>query len=212
MNLRTIPRAAFKGYLRVARIPIDAAIRVLPGNREARRLSADRADATARSVAGTMFGDAELREDAQRRRTVADERSRAKKLRAEAQRRDQQGEAVAEEHREQAQRRRREAGERAQARRQNATRAKQEKTRRAQEGERKRTQTVRKAQARAEEQIEQRADEARLSAVDRQAEAAQERQEALVEGDEAQRLAEAAGRVKAERKDDSDSGSSGAAG
>src|SRR5436309_2981460 len=138
MNLRTIPRAAFKSYLRLLRAPIDAAIGVLPGNREARTLSADRADATARSVAASLFGDTELREDARRRHEAAEERTRALKLRAEARRRGEQADATVEQRHEQAQRRRQQADERAKARRENAARAKQEKTRRANQAERKR--------------------------------------------------------------------------
>jgi hypothetical protein len=96
MNLRTIPRNAFKSYLRLVRMPIDAAIGVLPGNRDARKLSADRADASVRSVAATLFGDTELREDARRRQAAADERGKALKLRSEARRRSQQADAAVE--------------------------------------------------------------------------------------------------------------------
>src|SRR5947209_15227208 len=127
MNLRTIPRTAFKSYLRLARVPIDTAIRVLPGNRDARRLSADRADATARSFAATLFGDTELREDARRRSTAVDERARALKLRGQARRRSEQADAAVEERHEQAEQRRRQADERAKARREQATKAKQQK-------------------------------------------------------------------------------------
>src|SRR5436305_3590873 len=103
MNIRTIPRTAFTSYLRLVRIPIDAAIGALPGNREARKLSADRADATVRSVAANVFGDSDLREDAQRRRAAADERAKALKLRGEARRRGQQADSAVEQRHEQAQ-------------------------------------------------------------------------------------------------------------
>ena len=130
MKLRTIPRTAFTSYLRLARVPIDAAIGALPGNREARKLSADRADAAVRSVAASVFGDSELREDARRRREAADERAKAIKLRGEAQRRGQQADAAVEQRHEQAQKRRKQADERAKERRQSAKQTEQQRERR----------------------------------------------------------------------------------
>src|SRR5436189_6181141 len=94
MNPRSIPRTAVRGYLGLARLPLDAAIRLLPGNGSGRGsaadLALDRADASIRAIVATILGDPVLRRDAQRRRVAADERQRALRLRAEAQRKSEQ--------------------------------------------------------------------------------------------------------------------------
>src|SRR5687768_11296672 len=94
MTTRTIPRAAVDVYLRVARLPVDTAVGLLPGDdqgiRPAAQLTVDRADATLRDLAGLVLADRELRADAARRRIAADERERALRLRAEARRTKQQ--------------------------------------------------------------------------------------------------------------------------
>src|SRR5205823_2791024 len=82
MNVRVIPRTALTGYLKLVRTPLDAAIRLLPGNgngdgaKPTAQLAIDRADATIRSVAGTFLGDSALREDGARRHHAARERER----------------------------------------------------------------------------------------------------------------------------------------
>jgi hypothetical protein len=91
MTTRDIPRAAVDSYLRLVRWPVDTAVGLLPGDdqrgaRPAAELTVDRADATLRGLAGRVLADAELRQDAARRRVAADERERALHLRAEAQR------------------------------------------------------------------------------------------------------------------------------
>src|SRR4051812_3858781 len=85
--LRQISRAAVGGYVKAVRLPLDTAARVAGrgnGRTSGITLALDRAEATARDVAGRALGDAELRHDAGRRRLAADERERALRLRAEA--------------------------------------------------------------------------------------------------------------------------------
>src|SRR5436853_5026475 len=92
--VRTITRAAVGGYLKTVRLPFDAAARVAGGDGSSGvGLALDRAEAAARDVAGLALRDPKLREDARRRRIATDERTRALRLRAEA----EQHEEVAEE-------------------------------------------------------------------------------------------------------------------
>src|SRR3712207_7187559 len=85
MNLRTIPRAAVGGYLKLLRLPVDTTLKAL-GRNGSGEVAVDRADAALRDIAGTALGDQELKQDAKRRRTAADAREEAAELRAEAQR------------------------------------------------------------------------------------------------------------------------------
>src|SRR3954453_8833450 len=84
MTLRTIQRTAIGGWLSLARLPIDTALRFAGGNAPGVKLAVDRADATARTLLGALLGDEVLQEDADRRRTAAEERERAQRLRSEA--------------------------------------------------------------------------------------------------------------------------------
>src|SRR5947209_4929677 len=152
-----IPRTAVKGYLRIVRLPIDAAIGVLPGGDEGPRTGAklvlDRADATARAIAGALLRDPALLEDAQRRRTAADERQRAIKLRGQAQRHSAEADSKLDQRQEQAERRRHQANQRATQRRERAAQGKDQRSRRAAQAEQRRTRASREAEQRAEERI-----------------------------------------------------------
>ena len=107
--------------LRLARAPLDAAINALPERASANaKLAVDRADATARSVAGTVIFDPELREDARRRRAATRERERAAALREEADNVTAAAESRVEARGKQAQRRRTEADRKAARRRSDA--------------------------------------------------------------------------------------------
>ena len=86
MNLRAIPRAAVGGYIKALRWPVDRVI--------GRNPAVDRAEAEARDVAGQVMLDDELREDASRRRTAADERSRAQRLREAAEQQTREADQV----------------------------------------------------------------------------------------------------------------------
>jgi len=69
MNVRSIPRAVVNGYIKGLRLPLDLTV----GRRgDGAELALDRAEATARAVAGTVLGDEELRKDAAQRRAAAD--------------------------------------------------------------------------------------------------------------------------------------------
>src|SRR5205807_8230750 len=88
MNVPVIPRTAIKTSLKLARLPLDVAIRMLPGDglRTRAQLALDRLDATARTVAGTVTADPDLREEARPRRGPVKERQRDPRLRTEAHR------------------------------------------------------------------------------------------------------------------------------
>src|SRR5947209_9468480 len=134
MNVQVIPRTALKGYLRLVRTPVDAAIGLLPGNgngaKPTAELAVDRADAAVRSVAGTLLRDPALREDGERRRQAARERERGLRLRSQAEETAQQADARLQEREEQARKQRQRARQTASARRRQAeSQAHQEKQR-----------------------------------------------------------------------------------
>src|SRR6059058_2112047 len=109
MNVRVIPRTAVTGYLKLVRTPLDSAIRLLPGSNgdgaKPTRLAVDRADATVRSVAGSLLADPVLREDGARRHQAARERERGMRLRSQAAETAEQADARLQEREEQARRR-----------------------------------------------------------------------------------------------------------
>jgi colicin import membrane protein len=201
MNTRFIPRTALQGYLKLVRVPIDRAISVLPGNREARKLAVDRADASARAVAGAVLRDQDLKADAQRRRTAADEREQAIRLKSEAKHKSAEADQRLDQHHDQAEQRRRRAAERAEERREAAAKERRQRTKRAEQVEQQRKQTSRQVESRVEERIEEQEPEKRLAVLDAEAKAQREKEEALTAADEASRLAEAAATVKEDRKE-----------
>jgi colicin import membrane protein len=189
MDIRTIPRTALDGYLRLARKPVDAATGLLPGDGANARLVVDRAEAVVRDMAGRLWRDPELQEDARRRRLAADERERAMRLRDAAEVRAEQADA---------ERRRREQAA-AEQRDRAWEQAAAEKRRAAEQAGRQKA-AVRKAAAEAEAKVEKQARAARLEQLDDEARALAEQEKALVAADEAQRLRKAAARTKATRK------------
>ena len=70
MGLKDIPRTVVGGYLKVARAPIDATLK-LAGHGKRGEAVVDRADAAARDLAGTALGDEELRREAARSTTAS---------------------------------------------------------------------------------------------------------------------------------------------
>ncbi|MGI8864030.1 MAG: hypothetical protein ACR2JH_06460 [Solirubrobacteraceae bacterium] len=202
----TVRRTAVDTYLRVVRVPLDAATRLLPGGRtgasSTAKLAVDRADATARAVAGTVLRDPALREDARRRRAASKERERAVKLRTQADQTADAAEARVEERHDESQQRRQQADTKAKARRQRSSEEHQQKAQRAAAAEKRRREAAREAKARQDAKVDEVAPQARLEALDTKAEAQREREKALVESDEAARLGDAAARVKAARKSD----------
>ena len=190
MNVRTIQRNALDSYLKLVRLPIDAAVRFGIGRGRSdsesgatpAELAIDRADAGIRAFAGRLIGDDELVQDAQRRRIAADERERAVRLKAEAEQRRQQATETAQRGRQQV--------------KEEEQRAKQE----AAEAEQRRKAAARKTAAKTEKAIESEARQQRLEQLDREAKALDEQEKALATADEAQRLEEAAAATKAARK------------
>lgn len=208
MNVRVIPRAVLDSYLKVARLPLDTAARLVPGGGNGRgasaRLAVDRVDATARSVAGAILRDPKLREDAKRRRAAAQERERAVKLRGRADEKISQAQARVEERHEKAQRRRAQADSRTKTRRQRASQEHQQKTEQARATEKRRREAAREVKSEQDERVDEVAPQARLEALEAKAEAEAKREEAVIEKDEAQRLGDAAAALKEERKQDAD--------
>lgn len=207
MNVRLIPRTALNGYLRLVRTPIDTAIGLLPGNGNGRKpaaqLAVDRADATVRSVAGTLFRDPVLVEDGQRRRRAAHERERAVRLRTREEHTAESADERLEQREEQARKQRQRARETATSRRRQAESQAQTEKQQAAKTASRRREASREAAAKREEAIEKRAPREELQSVEAQTEALRAREAELAARDEARRLADAASKVRAERKSDS---------
>src|SRR5215212_6049846 len=83
MILRTVPRAAVGGAIKLARLPFDAFFSV-SGRGEGAQVTLDRAEATVRGAAGAALRDLQMQQDAKLRHEAADERERAAGLREES--------------------------------------------------------------------------------------------------------------------------------
>jgi hypothetical protein len=206
MNARVIPRTAVKGYLKLVRTPLDTVIGLLPGNgkgaKPTAQLAVDRADATVRAVAGALLRDPVLREDGEHRRQAAHERERGLRLRDRAEQTGGQADARLQEREDRAEQERRRARETAKARRRKAETEAQKKKQQASKAEGRRREAAREAAAHREQAIEERAPREELEALEAKSDALRAREQELAARDEARRLAEAAGQVKAERKAD----------
>lgn len=206
MNVRVIPRTAVRGYLKLVRTPLDTAIGLLPGNSEGAKPSAqlavDRADATVRSVAGTLLGDPVLREDGERRRQAAHDREHGIRLRERAEHTAEQADTRLREREDQAEQERRRARETANTRRREAEKRAQKKKQQAAKAESRRREAARDEAAQREQAIESRAPHKELETLEAKSDALRAREQELAARDEARRLAQAASQVKAERKAD----------
>ncbi len=206
MNVSDIPGATVDSYLKLIRLPLDAAIQRLPGNgtgaAPTARWFVDRADASLRALLANLFGDSLLREDAEQRQAAADERKRALRLRGAAERKREEADSRLDQREAQASRQREQANRRASTRREQAAKVREQKTRRAVQAEDKRLDASRKAEVRGDQAIDERAPKARLDTLDAKADALRKKEQAITAADEARRLREAAGRTKAERKND----------
>ncbi|MCA1698633.1 MAG: hypothetical protein LC790_06935 [Actinobacteria bacterium] len=204
MSIRAIPRGAVDGAIKLARLPLDAAISLLAGNgvgaRPAASIAVDRWDATMREVAGYALFDDELRAQATRRRVAADERARALRLRDAAEAYSSVADEKLADRVEQAEEHRAAAEQRAGRERAEAEQRRAAKTRAAAQAETKRKAANRRARANVEEVIDEQAGEARLEQLEAEARALEEREAALVARDEGQRLRDAATATKAARK------------
>ncbi|MGN6169099.1 MAG: hypothetical protein ACTHQQ_13155, partial [Solirubrobacteraceae bacterium] len=161
MNVRLIPRTAVQGYLKLVRTPLDTAIGLLPGNGTGRKpgaqLAVDRADASVRSMAGTLLRDPVLRADGERRRQAAHERERGLRLRDRADETAEEADARLQERERQAGQERRRAREATSARRRQAETRAQTKKQQAAKAEGRRREAARDAAAQREQAIEKRA-------------------------------------------------------
>jgi colicin import membrane protein len=202
MDLYTVPRAVFTRYLGAVKWPLDTGLKVVGRADSPAALALDRVDGTVRAVVGGLVGDRTLEQDGRRRLTAVDERTRAMRLRAEAELRRERADQEAAEAEERADRQRRAAAERAAETRERAEQHKATRRRQAAEAERKRKDASERAEQRVQESIEDRARRERLETLEQQAEALDKQDEALTSRDEAQRLAAAAGAAKAARKED----------
>lgn len=204
MNMRVIPRVALNGYLKLVRAPLDTAIGLLPDDSDGAgpraQLAVDRADATVRSLAGSLLGDPILREDGQRRFEAARERERGVRLRTRARETADRADTRLQEREDHARRQHERAREVAARRRREAeTRAEKEKQRAAATARRRR-EVSQKVAAEKEHAIEERAPREELRTLANKREALRAREKELAARDEAQRLADATMRVKRERK------------
>jgi hypothetical protein len=204
MTLRTISRSAVGGYIRLLRLPLNAAVGLRTRNgrtdTSATTLRLDRLEATLRRVAGRTLGDEELVRDADRMLIAADERERAGRLRAEAQRRSERADERLSEREEQAELQRRRAAERAASRKKQADKQRLAERRRIEKIEAQRRRANENGAARREQAIEDRSKRSRLQQLDKEADALAKKQDALAAKSESQRLRSAATKTKAARK------------
>ncbi len=204
MSIRAIPRTAVGGSIKAARLPLDVAVALMPGNGSGPGATAelvlDRMEAQIRDFAGIALGDEVLREDAALRRVAADERERAMRLRAAAARRAEEADEHLGETLEETEQQREKAAERARRLREKAAAERTKRTQQAAQAERKRKTTSAKAAAKTEQAISEQATDARLEQLEREAEVLEEKAVALTAADEAQRLQDAASAKKAARK------------
>jgi hypothetical protein len=204
MSLRTISRSAVGGYVKLLRLPLDAAVGLRTRNGgtdlSGGKITLDRFEARLRRIAGRTLRDNELVRDAERRRLAADERERAGRLRAEAQRRSEHAEERLSEREKKAEHQRREAARRAADRRKRAERQREVESRRVADLESRRRRANEKATTRKAKAIDGRSKRARLQQLDEEADALAKKQDALTAKTESQRLRQAASKTKAARK------------
>jgi hypothetical protein len=204
--LRTVSRLTIEGYLRLARLPADALVRLAGGANGGTggavgvKLALDRAEAAFRAAAGTILGDEVLREDGRRRAEAASERERALDLRRAADRRSEQSDERLAERRDEAESKREEAERDAEQKRQRARRDADARKARAAEIAQARKQAAQKSAQATKRSASERARRNRLEALDVKSEALDEQAAALAAADEAWRLKTAAAQVKAARK------------
>ena len=204
MSARTISRSVVGGYVKLLRLPFDAAVglRTRNGRRDLSvgTITLDRFEARLRSIAGHTLRDDELVRDADRRRLAADERERAGHLRAEAQRRSEHAEERLSEREKKADQQRRQAARRAADRKKRAEQQQGAETRRIAGLETRRRRANEKATARKAEAIDDRSKRSRLRQLDQEADALAKKRDALTAKNESQRLRRAASTTKSARK------------
>jgi len=83
MEVRELGRVAIDRWISVARLPLDVAVRLLPGDpgrRSTARLALDGTEATLRRAVGALLNDDAMCAEAERRRVAVDKRRRAIEL------------------------------------------------------------------------------------------------------------------------------------
>jgi hypothetical protein len=204
MSIRAIPRSAVGGSIKAARLPLDIAVSLLPGNGTGPAAGAavalDRVEAQLRDLAGIALRDEVLREDAALRRVAADERERAIRLRVAAERRTQEADERLEQTHEAAEEQREQAAERARSQRATAAQERRQRSQQAGQAARRRKQANTERAAEVDDAIDEQATAARLEQLEREAEALDHKAVALTAESEAQRLQDAATAKKAARK------------
>jgi hypothetical protein len=204
MTLRTIPRAVVGGYVAVLRFPVDGVLWLTSERNvdSSLKLALDRSEAAFRALAGAVLNDETLKDDARRRSQAASERGRALRLRREADRRSERADERVAERQQEADRKRTQAASAAADKRQRAERQRQATEKQAGQTARRRREATEKSAARSTEAIEERVKPARLEQLETKSEALEQREAALEAADETRRLAAAAAKAKAERKND----------
>lgn len=192
-----VPRLIVGTSIKVARLPIDTALR-LAG--QERNLDVDAAEAAVKAKAASVTGDQELKAEANRQSTAVKERRKAQTLHEAAAQATTQAEQDAAEKEAKIQRDKQAADERAAERKRKAEEKRKKDKAAAAKAERERKAAAEKAEAERKQQIEEQEKHERLEQLDREAGALAEKEEALTAADEAQRLKDAAGAAKAERK------------
>jgi hypothetical protein len=203
MQVRSLGRVAVDRWLRIARIPLDAAAHMFPDDRGPRNvalLAIDRADANVRAAAGSLLNDDSLRDEAARRRAAADERQRALALHARADEQRRQADALLAEDLARSEQLRDSAEREAEQRRRAlaATTAREN-----EQVERLAAERARAADAELAEKLaagDTKAKRERLKVLDEQTAALDQQTDALTASDEAHRLAKAARDAEGARK------------
>lgn len=200
MNMQAIPRTLISSSLRLIRLPIDGALRLGGNSTNGARLAVDRVDAGVRGAAGVLLRDDALTEDAFLRRSAADERQHALRLRGEAEFRADRGEREVEQTGEEGNARRRRADKAARQRKEMAKKQRNAKKSNAAKRAGSRKQAVQKAARARKQLVAEDSKRDRLEAVERKSEALDEQAGALATSAEAKRLQKAASGAKARRK------------
>ena len=206
MSSRTLTTAMVDRYLRLARWPVDLVTTVLPGTRTGpgttARLVVDRVDASIRATLAAALGDDSLRADAARRDAAVEERERALDLRREARRRAEQSEAELRKRHQEAGRRRERATAKATQQRRAASTSQERRKSNASQAARQRAKISQAQRTANEQRTHEQQAAAELPAVKERGTAVRDRELAVHKRDEAQRLGEAAARVKEQRRHD----------
>jgi molecular chaperone DnaK (HSP70) len=204
MDIRAVPRRILSTNLRLARLPLNAAERVAaPKDNKALwapTLAYDAAEGALKNTLGTVLNDPVLRQDAALQRAkVAELREAAERL-ATAEQERIAADAEYQAKLDQAEQQRTRAEQEAQQREAQVEQQKQEATRRVNEQTaRKKAATTKAAKAR-EEAIDKQQTAGRLRVIKAETEALDAKQQELATRQEAERLDDAAERLKARRK------------